>query len=1054
MSGPRRRLLWSWVGIAAVLALVGSVAVVAVVNSSQTPRAGQQRLWAEHAALSRSAAADGMVLLENGEGALPLERRSPIALFGVGAYATVKGGTGSGDVNSSPTVSVRAGLEAAGHPITTSPAYWDAMTKAYDSAYPDGPRPASAPPIDYSAAEQPLTERTAQPTRATRTAVYVLARSSGEGADRSAGPGDYRLAPVEEADLRTLGAVYPHVVVVLNVGGVVDSSFFSAINRSVRDPGGGRALDSLLLMGQGGQESGAALADVLDGVVDPSGRLTDTWAADYSLYPASSSFGTADGDSETERYTEGVYVGYRYFDSFAATLDRPGAVVYPFGFGLGYTRFSIRTDAVTADAESVTVKASVTNTGSRAGRQVVQVYVSTPATLEDEPFQQLEGFAKSAELQPGDSQTVTISFRTASLASYDTGRSRWVLPGGDYVVRVGDSSRSTAVAAVVRLDRDAPTVHVSDELGGSQVTGELRSDPAGFYRPPHETEQRAAAPVIAVSAEGIRATDARSPLAQDVPVPAGSPVASLDDGTVSRTVASVPSGQLDWEGTGAPYAAKPGEEVRPVSVDASKTLFDVATGSYPLQDFVAGLNARQLAEIVEGASARGSTRSATGVAGYTTAQLEERGVAGMTLSDGPAGLRLDAQPTEGSSVPRKATAWPVGTVLAQTWDPTLVRTVGAAIGREMQEFGVTLWLAPGMNIHRDPLNGRNFEYYSEDPLLTGVTAAAMTLGVQSVPGVGVTIKHLFANNQESSRETSDSIVSERAMREIYLRGFQIAVQTAQPMAVMTSYNRVNGVYTSGSYDLDTDILRGEWGFRGLVMTDWGAGPRTGAARVLYAGNDLIMPGWNADEVLNALKRNPPTIDTDGLPVSDTVTAAGGTYTMWSFNGLTPSSTGGDSVSTLVDGHSVSAARASTATTRDALNNETHAAEPAFTDVDAAFRHVQSVLQGATMSEQQKAGVSVSDVVHADPADDSSPVLSYRVTLRGDYPAQGYPLRLGDLQRSAEHVLSVVMRSAPFAELAKQRRVTGIAVGPYSAAWGALPAVLDIERGQVKSRRSR
>ncbi|MGO4536377.1 glycoside hydrolase family 3 protein [Leifsonia sp. 2MCAF36] len=1048
-----RRPRWWWLAAAVATVLVIAAATVVIATRSHSPAPVETGLWADNAALSRSAASEGMVLLENHGASLPLEAKSPIAVFGVGAYATVKGGTGSGDVNSRPTVSVREGLERTGHSITTPPAYWEAMTTAYDAKYPDGPQPAPAPPVDFAGVEQPLTAQTAKPTRATRTAIYVLSRDSGESADRSSGPGDYLLGPVEEADLRVLAAVYSNVVVVLNVGGIVDTSFFPTIAATVRDPEGGRGLDSLLLMGQGGQESGAALADVLDGVVDPSGRLTDTWASKYSYYPAAASFAGADGNSEQERYREGVYVGYRYFDSFFSTIDaaRPASVVaYPFGYGLRYTRFSMTTRKATADARSVTVQVDVTNTGKRSGRQVVQVYASTPATVEDEPFQQLVGYAKTAELAPGASQTVTVSFRTSALASYDTAHSRWVLPAGDYVIRAGDSSRSTSVAAVVRLDQDATTQLVSDALDGSDVAGDLRSDPAAFYRPQNEAKQVAAAPVLPVSATDVTTVDARSPYAQNTPTPPDSPAATLDGSLLSSTVASLPAGQTDWEGTGSPYAAKPGETVRSVAVDDKKTLFDVANGGYRLSDFVASLSARQLAQIVEGASARGSTRSATGVAGYTTAQLEDRGVASMTLSDGPAGLRLTPQATPGSSADRRATAWPVGTVLAQTWDTALVRTVGVAIGHEMRAFGVTLWLAPGMNIHRDPLNGRNFEYYSEDPLVSGLTAAAMTEGVQSIPGIGVTVKHLFANNQETSRETSDSILSERAMREIYLRGFQIVVQTARPMAVMTSYNRVNGDYTSGSYDLDTNVLRGEWGFTGLVMTDWGAGPRTGPARVLYAGNDLIMPGWNPDEVLNALKKNPPAVDTDGLPVSDTVTpAVGAPYTLWSFNGLAPSATGAESVSTVVDAASMTAARASTATTRDALNNEKHAAEPAFADVAAAYQHVTAVLAGDTMAAAQKSGVSVSDVVHASPGDAASPVVSYRVALRGDYPSAGYPLRLGDLQRSAERVLSVVMRSAPFAELAQQHGASVRSVVPYSTAWGTRPTVVDATVGPVR-----
>ncbi|CAN5361396.1 hypothetical protein BH09ACT1_BH09ACT1_02700 [soil metagenome] len=799
--------------IAAILAAGGGLAA-----NAATTDPNPNQLEIDNGHLSRDAAAQGMVLLENSNGALPLPKSGNIALFGAGSFETVKGGTGSGGVNNRYLITVQEGLLNAGYSLTQS-----------------------------ATGRSGLDAASVRPTAPTDTAVFTIGRNSGEGADRSAGKGDYRLTDVEWNNLRLIGQSYERVIVVLNVGGIIDTSFFAQIN-AAQDGG----LDALLLMSQAGQQSGNAVVSVLNGSVTPSGRLTDTWASKYSYYPASATFAGNDGNTAVERYSEGLYVGYRYFDSFYASLDpaNPAGVVnYPFGYGLSYTDFSIQPRRVTTDARAVAVTARVTNTGSRfSGREVVQVYYSAPQSGLDKPYQNLAGYLKTDDLAPGASQEVVIRFDLADLASYDPAKAAYTFEPGDYLIRVGDSSRSTHVAAKIRLDGGARPLQLANELN-STIRGELTSNPDEFYTYPGQAAEVENAPVLNVPAGSIPTASAVSPFEQTVSVAPDSSYFVLDGGRMSSTTALISREHADnWAGTGAPYRAKPGETLKTVATDDSKTLLDVARGDYTLEQFVAGLTVTQLANIVEGSSAVG----VTGAAGYTTARYESLGLPGMTLSDGPAGLRLRQEIGGSPTRYQYATAWPIGTLLAQTWDPALVERVGRAIGKEMAQFGVTLWLAPGMNIHRDPLGGRNFEYYSEDPLISGLTAAAATRGVQGVPGRGVTLKHLFGNNQESARFTTNSLISERAAREIYLRGFEIAVKDAAPAAIMTSYNRVNGGYTAANYDLNTDILRGEWGFDGLVMTDWGAGPRAGAAGVFYSGSDLIEPGGDVAEVGSAL----------------------------------------------------------------------------------------------------------------------------------------------------------------------------------------------------------
>ncbi|MFF7363750.1 glycoside hydrolase family 3 N-terminal domain-containing protein [Streptomyces sp. NPDC008125] len=1053
---PRPKPALAAVIAASVVAAALLSGVLLPAEAATDPRPSALEL--ADATLSRRAAAQGMVLLENHDRVLPLSATGNVALFGAGAYRTAKGGTGSGDVNNRYTVSARQGLESAGYTVTTGDTYWSALTSAYDARYGSSSSGGFAPKVDYAAVEQPLTEDTAKPTAKTATAVYVLARNSGEGADRSSGKGDYLLGDTERADLELLGRTYRHVVVVINSGGIVDTSFYREINAARKDASGGRALDSMLLMSQAGQESGNALVDVLNGTTPPSGKLTDTWASSYSAYPASATFADNDGVPGREEYSEGIYVGYRWFDSFYRALDRgnPASVVnYPFGYGGSYTDFGVQAQQVTADAQQVTVTAKVTNTGLRyRGKEVVQVYVSAPQSGADKAYQQLAGYAKTDNLAPGASQTVTVAFDTSALASYDETRAAYVLDAGDYVVRVGDSSRNTRVAARLDLARSVVTEQLHNELDDQEPAQELTSDPADFYTYAGEREEIASARRIGLDPRSFRTVHNASEYEQNVTAGPASPYHVLDGAKVSSTTVALDRNQTDWEGTGAPYRPKTGEKVSYVETRPGRTLFDVARGRTSIEQFVAGLSVAQLADIVEGAGIRGGTTlSAVGAAGYTTGAHEDLGIPSMTLSDGPAGLRLTRKTATNPPVYQYGTAWPIGTLLAQTWDRDLVDAVGTAVGKEMNALGVSLWLAPGMNIHRDPLGGRNFEYYSEDPLVSGLTAAATTEGVQSNPGVGVTVKHFAGNNQETDRSSGNAVVGERALREIELKGFEIVVRAAQPMSVMSSYNKVNGTYASGDYDLLTDVLRGEWGFEGTVMTDWGGAH--GATGTMYSGNDLIEPGGRPADIVNATVKAAPAFDVDGLPAyTRTVRSTGSTRYVFQLGGLTLAATGAETVSTTVDATTdLSKTPLSGTTTIDAINNQTHSANPKFTAVDDAYRAVRALLASSALTTAQKAAVTVSDVTHTAADDATGPVISYRITLTGDYPApDGWTMRLGDLQRSAARILTTASRTSSFQQLAASQSVRGISVGPYTRQFGNLDPAVTSSKGRVQNPR--
>ena len=777
--------------------------------------------------LSARAAAEGMVLLEN-SGILPLRPGMKLALFGRGSRYTIKGGTGSGDVNSRNTVTVDAGLRAAGFQVVNT-AYLDQYDRAYAESVEDWKERiyrelgGERDPRKLYHAHATLTPALPDlpiPPEAVREAeavVYVITRVSGEFADRRAEKGDYYLSDREEEELRILGGFGLQVVVLLNVGGIMDLSFVDTCR-----------VDALLLMSQAGSESGTAVADILSGRVNPSGRLTDTYALRYEDYPSSATFSHRNGNLTEEFYTEGIYVGYRYFDSFGV---RPR---YPFGYGLSYTSFSGEVCSAALRGTRLEVGVKVRNTGACAGKHVVQLYAACPSGELATEQKRLVAFGKTGLLAPAGEETLHLAFDLRQLASYHEGRSAWILQAGAYGVFAGENAGALTPAVCLRLDQTVDLEQLTPICEMKEALAEIVP-----VHPDLDLKE------YAFPLEEIRITSAALE-ARSVPA------------------AAVPG-----------YAPDPATEKQARDIAAKMTLRDKAC-------LVVGARSAMAGEIVGSQATR-----VPGAAGETVA-FSQHGIPGMILADGPAGLRINPEyevdPVSGDILqPRDwfemleirffkkkvrhegaqlryqyATAIPIGTLLAQSFDVALVEEVGAAVAEELRAFHIAVWLAPGMNIHRNPLCGRNFEYYSEDPLLSGLMAAAMTRGVQRKPGVGVSIKHFACNNQEDNRMHVNEMISERALREIYLKGFETAVKTAGPMTIMTSYNRINGVHSANSADLCTTVARKEWGFRGYIMTDWSTtnGGGSSAAKCIAAGNDLVMPGKDSDiqEIIDAVER--------------------------------------------------------------------------------------------------------------------------------------------------------------------------------------------------------
>ena len=851
-----------------------------------------------HRILAREAAEESIVLLKN-DGVLPLPTGIPVALFGAGAGLTIKGGTGSGDVNVRHSVSIYDGFTLARVRMTSKDWIED-----YEERYELARQAWKKQILDECGGStdgqlffdtytshafempegRPIEDTDVQDAK---TAVYVISRVAGEGSDRHLAQGDYYLTDHELEDLRVLATLVEQIVIVINAGAPVDLTVLEAMPE----------VKAILFMGQAGEEGGNACARILLGFVTPSAKLTATWAKNYMDYPGAMEFSdvraqlaeSIDRDAllARSRYEEGIYVGYRYFDSFGV------APRYHFGHGLSYTSFAITAEAPRAAADGLYIPVTVENTGNPyAGKDVVQVYAACPqpaaisgadgvkaaasdekaetlaeaagdggagaeasaqgAKVEAKEFKRLVAFRKTRLLAPGEQEAMTLHVDGRALASfrtdYDAVHGAWVVEAGRYAIFVGDSSEESRLQL-------AGVVEVAEEKVLEIVPHICPVKDADFHE--------CAAPVESLRRKTQAWSDTWATMKQAAQQ--GKRIAGL-------------SGRLGWTQALGETVWAPGEE--PVFRNAQDDIDRMAHA------IASALEVKDLIPLLMGefdmhASALGSAgQRVPGTAGETSRSLEELlHVPGISMADGPAGLRLtrsylveratgealsvgiDANLENGffasePSEPEKyerwyqfTTAWPVGTNLAQTWNEELLGAVGRATGIEMEEFHVAWWLAPGMNIHRNPLNGRNFEYYSEDPLLSGKMAAAITKGVQALPGVGTTVKHYACNNQENNRMGVDAILSERALREIYLRGFEIAIKESQPMCIMTSYNEINGVHSANNVDLCTEVARREWHFQGVIMTDWATTLAYGgadAAGCVAAGNDLIMPGAASD----------------------------------------------------------------------------------------------------------------------------------------------------------------------------------------------------------------
>mgnify|MGYP002677716694 FL=1 len=743
--------------------------------------------WDKYLKTAAQVVSEGIVMLKNEHQALPLKPQEEIALFGRIQFHYYKSGTGSGGmVNVSKVTNIVDGLQESGIKLNQEllDVYhkWD-NENPFDLGDGWGKEP-------WSQKEMPLEDSlAARAAKRCQTAIAVIGRTAGEEQDNSLTEGSFLLSSDEKQMLTTVRRHFSKMIVLLNVGNIIDMNELLEI-----------APDAILYVWQGGMTGGTGTADVLTGKISPCGKLTDTIAKHVEDYPSAPYF----GDPVRNFYSEDIYVGYRYFETFA-----PDKVLYPFGFGLSYTTFQIKTNDIMELSNKWDFIITVTNTGSCSGKEVVQIYCEAPQGKLGKPVRVLCGYEKTNTLSPGESQTVTISVSKTQTASYDdsgiSGHAHcFILEEGDYHFYVGTDVRH------------AVKTYTCTQNGTLVIS----------------SHQQALAPVEAFERiKPVLSTDGYEPQMEAVPL------SEVDE--TKRRLENLP------------------KEI-PFTGDRGIRLCDVRKGTHTMEEFIAQMTDYDLACVIRG-EGMNSPRVTAGTAsafGGVSQELEALGVPCGCCDDGPSGMRLDCG--------TKAFSLPNGTMMACTFNRTLLTELFALTGLEMIANKVDCLLGPGMNIHRHPLNGRNFEYFSEDPYLTGTIASAQLHGLHQ-SGVTGTIKHFCGNNQETNRHDTNGVISERALREIYLKGFEIAVKEGHADSVMTTYGPINGVWTAGSFDLTTQILRNDWGFTGFTMTDWWANinrrgqavDKSDFAAMAIAQNDVYMVcaigAENDDNILASLE---------------------------------------------------------------------------------------------------------------------------------------------------------------------------------------------------------
>lgn len=899
---------------------------------------GNGMQFPEHREIVRGLGADSIVLLKN-NGMLPMNK-GKVALFGAGAVDTIYSGLFFNYVFTDKNVSVRDGLSENGFSFSTE-VWLEKMEKAVEinnkhdkaskkSGKYEGKR--------YETEELPISKADmAEAVLGTDTCIYVVRHNLVTG-----GPlqeNEYHFSETEQKNLETIIDSFENVVLVLNTNMLEMGQFARAKN-----------IKAILLMGIPGMEAGNSLADVLTGAVNPSGRLTATWAKKYKDYSTCYSAATLNANAKKNEidYKEGIYVGYRYFDTFDVTP------LYPFGYGLSYTTFDMKLEYLEASWISIVLRVKVTNTGEHAGRQVVQVYCTQPEVNIEKPHQILVGFAKTGKLKPGEYEDVTIKIPIMTLCSFDEETTAWVMEKGDYLLRIGENSRDTVLCGKVVLDRLTTIKSVADVMEPEK--------PLEFLAPPKRQEEETGFIMVAsLNGDNYNSENKYVPQETDF-------ITYVQEG--SKYVSYINNNSYNMPLSGR-------ENIKYVKPCGTSTFFDVLSGKVTIEEFVSSLSPEVMARIVTGDYYEKPIDNESRfkfdfdidklklkISARTTSQFATTlGIPGVNIADGPSGLRI-----EGVS----CTCFPSPMNMAQTWDMGAMVRMGRAMGREMEHYDIDYCLAPALNIHRNPMRSRAYEFYSEDPTLTGAMGAGLTMGIKRYEGRDVIVKNLATYNQESGTADVNINVSLRAFGEIYLRPFSACQFICRPAGILDSGNRINGQYSSSQRGLNTDIARRDWGFDGFILSDWGS--MSEKSYDLHAGCDLIMPGFDPDKILQAMMDTPPEFGKDGFvtKVEKSFVYGDPMIQYYNWGSFMPSKSGKDLVRTTVDA--------------DVMLNE-------------------NVIR---LQEQ--------GICKVEELPDGKKAVIYKGINRGAY------LALGDLQQAVIHILQTVKNSGSMKKLIESAKI--------------------------------
>jgi len=777
----------------------------------------------EHRDLVRQLGADSMVLLKNSD-VLPMTR-GKVALFGAGAVDTVCCGIFYNYVYTDKNINVKEGLESNGFTLTTSSwlSKMEKEVKMVEKANKNVREERFFSGKRVEVAEVPISVADmAEAILGTDTCIYVVRRHP---TNEPVGPSEYQLTEEEQENLKLISGSFKNVILVLNSGMME----LASVARM-------KAVKAIILMGYPGMEAGDCIADIISGAVNPSGRLGCTWAKKYKDYSTCINQSKHKEVNEID-YKEGIYVGYRYFDAFDVTP------LYPFGYGQSYTTFDIRLEYFEASWMGINFRVKVTNTGNCAGREVVQIYCTHPNGKLEKPYQVLNGFGKTGKLKPGDSEEITIKTPIISFCSFDEETTSWIMEKGDYLFRIGSNSRDTKVCAKMILDKLTTIKKVSYVLPPKKKLE--------FLTPPPRAEEEVGYVLVASLSSDDYNSDKREVIPKSeftTYVPEGSNYTSY----VNNNRYEIP------------FRAH--ENVEYVQPCGFTTFFDVIKGNVSIEEFVSSLSPEILARLVAGEVNESKLYSENRfnfefnfdknklpVAARTTSQFATTlGIPGVAIADGPSGLHIRNT---------CCTCFPSPMNMGQTWDMSAMVRMGRAYGREMEYYDIDYCLAPPLNINRNPMKSRGYEFYSEDPAHAGVLGAGFCMGVKRYEGRDVIMKNLPTFNQENDRHDININVSRRAFGELYLRSFSACQYTIHPAGVINTGNRINGDFATSQRGLNTEIIRDDWGFTGFVMSDWGS--RSEKAYDLHAGCDLIMPGFDPDKILEAMMDVPPTFGEDG-----------------------------------------------------------------------------------------------------------------------------------------------------------------------------------------------